>query len=89
MFLGKVPNDALWDEIQEQKAKGQYPWTHLSHDQDAEVWIDPAALPADMSRSVNFKSIKKEQSKTVFFTIKYRIFPLHILHQFLNDQIGI
>merc|ERR1712113_765900 len=48
---GKVPNDALWDEIQEQKAKGQYPWTHLSHDQDAEVWIDPAALPADMSRT--------------------------------------
>merc|ERR1712079_873594 len=41
----------LWDEIQEQKAKGQYPWTHLSHDQDAEVWIDPAALPADMSRT--------------------------------------
>ena len=66
MFLGKVPNDALWDEIQEQKAKGQYPWTHLSHDQDAEVWIDPAALPADMSRSVNFKSIKKEQCKTFF-----------------------
>merc|ERR1712113_485913 len=48
---GKVPNDALWDEIQEQKAKGQYPWTHLSHDQDAEVWIDPAALPSDMSRT--------------------------------------
>ena len=61
MFLGKVPNDALWDEIQEQKAKGQYPWTHLSHDQDAEVWIDPAALPADMSRSVNVKSIKGPQ----------------------------
>ena len=51
-FLGKVPNDALWDEIQEQKAKGQYPWTHLSHDHDAEIWIDAAALPQDMSRSV-------------------------------------
>merc|ERR1712083_123571 len=48
---GKVPNDALWDEIQEQKAKGQYPWTHLSHDHDAEIWIDAAALPQDMSRA--------------------------------------
>ena len=80
MSLGKVPNDALWDEIQEQKAKGQYPWTHLSHDQDAEVWIDPAALPADMSRSVNFKSIKKEQCKPFFCTIKYRIYPLFCIN---------
>jgi len=48
---GKPPIGTLWDEIQEQKAKGQYPWTHLSHDQDAEVWIDPAALPTDMSRT--------------------------------------
>ena len=48
-FSGKSPA-SLWDEIQEQKEKGEYPWTHLSHDQDAEVWIDPAALPTDISR---------------------------------------
>lgn len=40
----------LWDDIQKQRQQGGYPWTHLSHDQDAEVWIDPAALPADISR---------------------------------------
>merc|ERR1711971_1192678 len=46
---GQAPT--AWDEIHEQKAKGQYPWTHLSHDQDAEVWIDPSALPSDLSRA--------------------------------------
>merc|ERR1711935_1121321 len=45
---GQAPTP--WDEIHEQKEKGEYPWTHLSHDQDAEVWIDPTALPQDMSR---------------------------------------
>merc|ERR1712172_454358 len=45
---GQAPT--AWDEIHEQKEKGEYPWTHLSHDQDAEVWIDPTALPQDMSR---------------------------------------
>ena len=51
-FLGQAPT--AWDEIHEQKEKGEYPWTHLSHDQDAEVWIDPTALPQDMSRYANF-----------------------------------
>merc|ERR1711971_1016194 len=45
---GQAPT--AWDEIHEQREKGEYPWTHLSHDQDAEVWIDPTALPQDMSR---------------------------------------
>ena len=49
MVLGKVA-PTLWDDIQEQKEKGGYPWTHLSHDQDAEVWINPAKLPKDISR---------------------------------------
>ena len=47
--LGRVV-PTLWDDIQEQKQKGGYPWTHLSHDQDAEVWINPTALPKDISR---------------------------------------
>ena len=42
--------DTLWDDVQKQRQEGGYPWTHLSHDQDAEVWIDPAALPNDISR---------------------------------------
>ena len=45
---GKQPT--LWDEVHKQKEKGEYPWTHLSHDQDAEVWMDPSALPSDISR---------------------------------------
>ena len=44
-----LPSD-LWDDIKKQREEGGYPWTHLSHDQDAEVWIDPAALPPDISR---------------------------------------
>ena len=44
-----VPTD-LWDDIKRQRERGGYPWTHLSHDQEAEVWIDPAALPPDISR---------------------------------------
>jgi len=46
---GKQPT--LWDEVHKQKEKGEYPWTHLSHDQDAEVWMDPSALPSDISRA--------------------------------------
>ena len=39
-----------WDEIKKQKEAGGYPWTHLSHDQDAEVWIDPVKLPRDITK---------------------------------------
>merc|ERR1712223_277485 len=52
--------DTLWDDVQKQRQEGGYPWTHLSHDQDAEVWIDPAALPNDISRAINLR--RKDQS---------------------------
>ena len=53
-----LPSD-LWDDIKKQREEGGYPWTHLSHDQDAEVWIDPVALPPDISRSdLNFDLMK-------------------------------
>ena len=50
-FLGAdVPSSSVvWDEIKKQKERGGYPWTHLSHDQDAEVWIDPVKLPRDIT----------------------------------------
>jgi len=42
-------SSVVWDEIKKQKERGGYPWTHLSHDQDAEVWIDPVKLPRDIT----------------------------------------
>jgi hypothetical protein len=43
------PATSLWDDIHQQKKRGGYPWTHLTHNPEAEVWIDPAALPRDIS----------------------------------------
>eukprot|EP00091_Calanus_sinicus_P017204 TRINITY_DN3706_c0_g1_i2.p1 TRINITY_DN3706_c0_g1~~TRINITY_DN3706_c0_g1_i2.p1 ORF type:complete len:158 (-),score=39.57 TRINITY_DN3706_c0_g1_i2:502-975(-) len=40
----------LWDQVRREKAAGGYPWTHLSHNEEEEVWINPLKLPVDISR---------------------------------------
>ena len=52
VFLISGPNQVFnhaWDDIQRQKEKGGYPWTHLEHDKEGEVWLDPLSLPKDIS----------------------------------------
>ena len=39
--------------MRQQKEKGGYPYTHLSHHQDEEVWLNPQKLPQDIGRYVN------------------------------------
>ena len=40
----------LWEEVRKARAAGGYPWTHLQHNQEEEVWINPLKLPSDISR---------------------------------------
>ena len=40
----------LWSDVEKQKERGEYPWTHLKHEQHKEVWIDPQKLPVDITR---------------------------------------
>ena len=40
----------LWEQVRREKAAGGYPWTHLSHNEEEEVWINPLKLPVDISR---------------------------------------
>merc|ERR1711962_1802650 len=40
----------LWAQMRREKAAGGYPWTHLEHQEQEEVWIDPLSLPQDISR---------------------------------------
>merc|ERR1711915_1084447 len=40
----------LWDQLRKEKAAGGYPWTHLHHNEDEEVWLNPLKLPVDISR---------------------------------------
>merc|ERR1711962_248408 len=40
----------LWAQVRREKAAGGYPWTHLEHQEQEEVWIDPLSLPQDISR---------------------------------------
>jgi len=42
--------DQLWKKIEREKAAGGYPWTHLQHNDDDEVWINPLKLPGDLSK---------------------------------------
>ncbi|XP_059092500.1 uncharacterized protein LOC131887810 isoform X3 [Tigriopus californicus] len=53
----------LWGDLEKQKEQGGYPWTHLSHNQEEEVWIDPLKLPRDISAATirrRDKSIPRE-----------------------------
>ena len=40
----------MWDKIQKEKKAGGYPWTHLQHNCNDEVWINPLNLPMDISK---------------------------------------
>ena len=41
--------NTAWEDIRKQRERGGYPWTHLEHDKDGEVWLDPLSLPKDIS----------------------------------------
>ena len=40
----------MWSKVSREKAAGGYPWTHLNHNQQEEVWINPLNLPQDITR---------------------------------------
>lgn len=44
-----MPAAQVWAEVEAEKAAGKYPWTHLSHDADSEIWLDPLKLPPDIT----------------------------------------
>merc|ERR1711981_674488 len=43
-------SNKIWESIRLEKEKGGYPWTHLSHNQDEEIWLNPQKLPPDIGR---------------------------------------
>ena len=51
-FLGASVEQTqqLWEDVEKQKRLGGYPWTHLSHDQEKEIWLDPLKLPPNITR---------------------------------------
>ena len=48
-FSGRQEAEQIWRDVEQQKREGAYPFTHLTHNQDQEVWIDPLRLPPDIS----------------------------------------
>ena len=40
----------MWSKVSREKAAGGYPWTHLNHNLQEEVWINPLNLPQDITR---------------------------------------
>ena len=48
--MEKEESDQVWDAVRKDRARGGYPWTHLSHPQDEEVWLNPEKLPDNIGR---------------------------------------
>ena len=48
--LAQQESNVVWEDVRQRKEKGGYPWTHLSHHQDEEVWLNPQKLPQDIGR---------------------------------------
>merc|ERR1711997_119658 len=46
--LAQEESNVVWEDVRQRKEKGGYPWTHLSHHQDEEVWLNPQKLPQDI-----------------------------------------
>ncbi len=51
-----------WGDVDARRREGAYPFTHLAHRQEEEIWIDPLKLPQDISRSV-YTSVSAPQRK--------------------------
>ena len=49
-----VEVEEMWSKIEREKAAGGYPWTHLNHNENEEVWINPLKLPEDITRYGNY-----------------------------------
>ena len=50
--LTQQESNVVWEDVRQRKEKGGYPYTHLSHHQDEEVWLNPQKLPQDIGRYV-------------------------------------
>jgi len=46
--LAQQESNVVWEDVRQRKEKGGYPYTHLSHHQDEEVWLNPQKLPQDI-----------------------------------------
>merc|ERR1711981_23445 len=46
--LAQEESNVVWEDVRQRKEKGGYPYTHLSHHQDEEVWLNPQKLPQDI-----------------------------------------
>jgi len=55
--LAQQESNVVWEDVRQRKEKGGYPWTHLSHHQDEEVWLNPQKLPQDIGRLLSYSSM--------------------------------
>merc|ERR1712079_12383 len=51
--MEKEESAQVWDAVRKDRARGGYPWTHLSHPQDEEVWLNPEKLPDNIGSNGN------------------------------------
>ena len=59
-------SNKIWESIRLEKEKGGYPWTHLSHNQDEEIWLNPQKLPPDIGRYVMHAACTENQANFHF-----------------------
>merc|ERR1711997_522771 len=57
-------SNVVWEDVRQKKEKGGYPYTHLSHHQDEEVWLNPQKLPQDIG-SVTMLRIAQKKDNTI------------------------
>ena len=67
--LSKQESNIVWENIRLKKEEGGYPWTHLSHHQDEEVWLNPQKLPQDIGRLEILLVVSRFDSKTFIYTL--------------------
>merc|ERR1712083_1100223 len=71
--LSKQESNIVWENIRLKKEEGGYPWTHLSHHQDEEVWLNPQKLPQDIGSVTLLRkdnTLIKAETKHVTWTNK-------------------
>ncbi|XP_071747719.1 uncharacterized protein [Lepeophtheirus salmonis] len=78
----------LWQEVRKQKQQGVYPYTHLSHKQEEEVWIDPLSLPQDITTA----TLRRKEIPREWFHLPQGVEPpsvTDLLKESSSDEEGV
>ena len=67
--LSQQESNVVWEDVRQRKEKGGYPYTHLSHHQDEEVWLNPQKLPQDIGRLELFLVVSRFIRNYLIYTL--------------------